>query len=52
MPYRGDLKGLAEVLHRIEKDAQFLFVPGAMDFRRQELELRRVDPNDSVLTLP
>lgn len=50
-PYRGDLKGLAEVLHRIEKDAQFLFLPGAMNFRREELELRRVDPNECVLTL-
>lgn len=49
-PYRGDLKGLAEVLHRIEKDEQFFFIPGAMDYRRKELELRRVNPNDCVLT--
>lgn len=50
-PYRGDLKGLVEVLHRIEKDAQFLFIPGAMDYRRQELELRKVNPADCVLTV-
>lgn len=50
-PYRGDLKGLAEVLHRIEKDKQYPFIPGAMDFRRQELELRKVNPEDCVLTL-
>lgn len=50
-PYRGDLKGLVEVLHRIEKDAQFPFIPGAMDYRRAELELRKVNPEDSVLTV-
>jgi putative transposase len=50
-PYRADLKGLVEVLHRIEKDAQFLFVPGAMDYRRKELELRKVNPADCVLTV-
>lgn len=50
-PYRGDLKGLAEVIHRIEKDSQFLFVPGAMDYRRAELELRRINPDDCVLTV-
>jgi putative transposase len=50
-PYRPDLKGLVEVLHRIEKDRQFLFVPGAIDMRRQEYELRRFNPNDAVLTV-
>ena len=50
-PYRGDLKGSVEVLHRITKDAQFLFIPGAMDFRRKELELRKVNPADCVLTV-
>lgn len=50
-PYRGDLKGLVEVLHRIEKDAQFAFIPGAMDFRRAEMELRKVDPSKSCLTV-
>lgn len=50
-PYRGDLKGVVEVLHRIEKDAQFLFVPGAIDYRRQELEMRKVDPRSAIFTL-
>lgn len=50
-PYRPDLKGLVEVLHRIEKDRQFLFVPGAIDMRRQEYELRRFDPSEAVLTV-
>lgn len=50
-PYRPDLKGLVEVLHRIAKDQQFLFVPGAIDQRRQEFELRKFDPNSSVLTV-
>ncbi len=50
-PYRPDLKGLVEVLHRIKKDAQYLFVPGAMDARRVEFELSRSRPHESVLTL-
>lgn len=50
-PYRGDLKGLVEVLHRIEKDAQYLFIPGAMDYRREELELRKVNPEECVFTV-
>jgi putative transposase len=50
-PYRGDLKGLVEVIHRIEKDAQFLFIPGAMDFRRAEMELRKVDPSKCCMTV-
>ncbi len=50
-PYRGDYKGLVEVLHRIEKDATYHFWPGAMDYRREELELRKVDPNKCILTL-
>lgn len=50
--YRPDLKGLVEVLHRIEKDQQFFFVPGAIDQRRAEFELRRFDPTEAVLTLP
>lgn len=50
-PYRGDLKGLVEVLHRIEKDAQFLFIPGAIDFRRDEMDLRKVDPSTATMTL-
>lgn len=51
-PYRPDLKGLVEVLHRIEKDRQYYFVPGAIDQRREEFELRRFDPNEAVLTVP
>lgn len=50
-PYRGDLKGIVEVLHRIAKDELFLFIPGAMNHRRAEMELRKVNPADSVLTL-
>ncbi len=50
-PYRPDLKGLVEVLHRIEKDRQHLWVPGAIDARRAEYELRRFDPNEAVLTV-
>lgn len=50
-PYRPDLKGLVEVLHRIEKDRQFTFLPGAIDARRKEFELRRFNPEDSVLTV-
>lgn len=50
-PYRGDLKGGVEVLHRITKDQIYGFFPGAMDFRREEMELRKVDPADAVLTV-
>lgn len=50
-PYRPDLKGLVEVLHRIEKDRQYFFVPGAIDQRRKEFELRKFDPNQAVLTV-
>jgi hypothetical protein len=50
-PYRGDMKGIGEVLHRIGKDAIFPFVPGALDQRRAELELRKVDPRKCVLTV-
>lgn len=48
--YRPDLKGVVEVLHRITKDDQFRFIPGAIDARRAELELR---PNmrDSAYTM-
>lgn len=51
-PYRGDFKGGVEVLHRIEKDHQFIFIPGAIDARRKEYELRRFNPIASVMTLP
>lgn len=50
-PYRPDLKGLVEVLHRIKKDRQYYFIPGAIDARRKELELRRFNPNDAVMTI-
>lgn len=50
-PYRGDLKGLVEVLHRIEKDKMFRFVPGALDARRDEMDLRKSKPQESALTL-
>lgn len=50
-PYRPDLKGLVEVLHRIEKDEQFLFMPGAMDYRRAEFDLRKSNPDESILTV-
>lgn len=50
-PYRPDLKGLVEVIHRIEKDAQFLFIPGAMDYRRAEFDLRKSHPDESAMTV-
>lgn len=50
-PYRGDLKGLVEVLHRIRKDEEFLFIPGAMDFRRKEMELRKSNPGAAAYTV-
>ena len=49
--YRPDLKGLVEVLHRIVKDEQYSsFVPGTMDARRRELELRP-DLRESAMTM-
>ena len=50
-PYRPDLKGLVEVLHRIAKDAQFLFYPGAMDHRRKEFDLRKSKPAECIWTV-
>lgn len=49
--YRPDMKGMVEVLHRIAKDQQYFFVPGAMDARRKEMELR-VRKETSAYTLP
>ncbi|MDA3922128.1 MAG: hypothetical protein PF501_15840 [Salinisphaera sp.] len=46
--YRPDLRGTGERFHRIAKDAQFGFVPGAFDARRKELDLR---PDKSTATL-
>jgi putative transposase len=50
-PYRPDLKGLVEVLHRIQKDQMFLFVPGALDARRAEFDLRQSNPAASAMTV-
>lgn len=50
-PYHGDFKGGVEVVHRIEKDQQFFFIPGAIDARRAEYELRRFNPEESVMTV-
>lgn len=50
-PRRPDLKGLVEVVHRIAKDEQIqMFVPGAIDARRREIELK-ADPRESALTV-
>lgn len=48
--YRPDLKGIVEVLHRITKDQQFQFVPGAIDARRKEIELR-ANSRDGIFNL-
>ena len=48
-PYRPDLKGLVEVLHRIGKDHQ-QWVPGAIDARRKEFELRKFNPHTGIFT--
>lgn len=50
-PYRPDLKGLVEVLHRIAKDEQFEFVPGSIDARIREMERRKFDPKTAVFTV-
>lgn len=50
-PRRPDWKGSVEVLHRIEKDMQYHFVPGAIDARRAEYELRRFRPDEAALTV-
>jgi len=49
-PYRPDMKGLVEVLHRITKDQQYHFLPGAINARRKELE-NRPTAKESALTL-
>ncbi|WP_168708565.1 DDE-type integrase/transposase/recombinase [Hydrogenophaga sp. PAMC20947] len=49
-PYRPDMKGLVEVLHRIAKDRQYNFLPGAINFRRKELE-NKPSAKQSALTL-
>lgn len=50
-PRRPDWKGVVEVLHRISKDQQFTFLPGAFDARRRELELRQSRRHESALNL-
>lgn len=47
--YRPDLKGLVEVLHRMTKDEQYRFLPGAINARRAELELK-ISAKESVMT--
>ncbi|NRR32191.1 DDE-type integrase/transposase/recombinase [Oxalobacteraceae bacterium] len=49
-PYRPDLKGLVEVLHRITKDHQYWY-PGAIDARRAEYELRKFDSSKAIFTV-
>lgn len=48
--YRPDLKGIVEVMHRIAKDQQYEFVPGAINARLRELELKK-DARESALTM-
>ena len=48
--YRPDLKGMVEVLHRIAKDVQYAFIPGAINARRKELELK-ANAKESVMTM-
>lgn len=49
--YRPDLKGLVEVLHRIAKDTQYGWIPGAIDARRRELESWGKGKSEAILTL-
>jgi putative transposase len=48
--YRPELKSSVEVIHRIEKDAQYPFIPGAIDSRKRAVEARVV-PEDGVFTI-
>lgn len=50
-PLRPDWKGAVEVHHRITKNQQFTFLPGAFDARRRELELRNSRIRESALNL-
>ncbi|RFP28739.1 hypothetical protein D0T21_20640 [Duganella sp. BJB476] len=50
-PYRGDLKGNVEVINRIGKDHQN-WIPGAIDARKKELELRKFDASSGIFTVP
>lgn len=50
-PFRPDLKGVVEVMHRILKNTQYNFLPGAMDARRAEYDLRRSNPAEATMTV-
>ncbi|WP_034408196.1 DDE-type integrase/transposase/recombinase [Comamonas thiooxydans] len=50
-PFRPDLKGIVEVMHRILKNTQYNFLPGAMDARRAEYDLRRSNPAEATMTV-
>lgn len=50
-PFRPDLKGIVEVMHRILKNAQYNFLPGAMDARRAEYGLRKSNPSEATMTV-
>lgn len=50
-PFRPDLKGIVEVLHRIVKNTQYNFLPGAMDARRVEYDLRRSNPAAATMNV-
>jgi putative transposase len=50
-PFRPDLKGIVEVMHRILKNAQYNFLPGAMDARRAEYDLRKSNPSEATMTV-
>lgn len=50
-PFRPDLKGIVEVLHRILKNTQYNFLPGSMDARRVEYDLRRSNPGAATMNV-
>lgn len=50
-PFRPDLKGIVEVMHRILKNTQYNFLPGTMDARRAEYDLRRSNPAEATMTV-
>lgn len=49
-PYRPELKGLVEVQNRIKKDAQN-WIPGAIDARKKEFELRKFNPETAIFNV-
>ncbi|KQO27195.1 DDE-type integrase/transposase/recombinase [Acidovorax sp. Leaf78] len=50
-PFRPDLKGIVEVMNRIMKNVQYHFIPGAMDARRKEYDLRRSNPAAATMSV-